>query len=63
MDVSKNEIILTKPYTTHKPVFNCSDGFEKLALALMAQHGLSFPQSASEGRSFYNNMLLLINNI
>ena len=62
-DVTNAQISLGKPYALKTPIFNCSEEFQKLALQLMSRENLNFPTNAVEGRTLYNCLTDLINNL
>ena len=51
------------PYITKKPVFMCSDQFEKLALQIMIREDLRFPRNVAEARALHEKLIEVIEDL
>ena len=52
MDINQARTVVTE-----KPVFCCTDEFERLALTIMVEEDLSMPKTFTEARVLYDNLL------
>ena len=51
------------PYITKKPVFICSDQFEKLTLQILIRENFRFPGNVAEARALDEKLIEVIENL
>lgn len=60
--MDSTDLKLSEPYTRAKPIFNCSEEFESVALHCMGTNNLCFPKTVEEARDLYDELVDFIDN-
>ncbi|XP_057300662.1 uncharacterized protein LOC130635218 [Hydractinia symbiolongicarpus] len=63
ININQAYLTLAKPYTTEKNPLGCNTEFEKVALQLMINKSLTFPNNADEAKKLFVKLIEAIDNI